>query len=238
MKVESLAIASLRPDPRNPRRHSPRNLEAIRNSLATFGQQKPIVVGKDNVILAGNGTVEAARQLGWTRVDAVRSDLAEAAAEGFRVADNRTAELAEWDPGVLLSMDVDLNALGFSEADAAELAEMAELAGEAQAGGQAADPARGGRADGLKAKRPTIRVVLAFEDLRQFEAAILATGKMNRSEAVMELCRAYGRSTGQLDGPSQGDAAPPGDGGDPRRAAPAKRRAGDPGNARWPRQAV
>lgn len=124
MNVETVSIAALVADPANARKHSPKNLEAIKGSLAKFGQQKPIVVGKNGVVIAGNGTMEAARSLGWTELQIVRTDLEGPEAIAFTVADNRTGELAEWDAGVLSEtlkslqeMDFDLGAIGFDEKD-------------------------------------------------------------------------------------------------------------------------
>ena len=65
MKVESARISALTLDPCNARRHGAQNIEAVKSSLRRFGQQKPIVVDEDGVIVAGNGTVAAARELGW-----------------------------------------------------------------------------------------------------------------------------------------------------------------------------
>ena len=70
MNIEQLAIASLSPDPANARRHPERNLEQIKASLRRFGQQKPIVVDAANVVRAGNGTLAAAKSLGWTTIAA------------------------------------------------------------------------------------------------------------------------------------------------------------------------
>ena len=103
MKQESVPIDTLHPDPANVRLHSERNLEAIKASLARFGQQKPIVVGKNNVVIAGNGTMQAATELGWTNIQIVRSELEGSDATAFAIADNRTAELAEWDEEKLAS---------------------------------------------------------------------------------------------------------------------------------------
>lgn len=100
--VERVSVDELRLDPRNARLHPERNLTAIRASLERFGQQKPIVVKKDGTVVAGNGTLEVARQLGWTHVDVVRTELDGAAAAAFAVADNRTGELSEWDVNALI----------------------------------------------------------------------------------------------------------------------------------------
>ena len=101
MKIERRKISELKNDPVNARKHSPRNLKAIRDSLDVFGQQKPIVVDSRGVVIAGNGTLEAARELGWDDINVTVTDLDPAHAQAFGIADNRTAELAEWDTDVL-----------------------------------------------------------------------------------------------------------------------------------------
>jgi len=101
MNIERVKIASLVGDPSNVRKHDQKNLDAIKGSLARFGQQKPIVVGANNVVIAGNGTVAAALSLGWVEISIVRSELIGPEATAFAIADNRTAELAEWDEDAL-----------------------------------------------------------------------------------------------------------------------------------------
>ena len=128
MQIESVAIASLVFDPANARKHEAKNLDAIKGSLARFGQQKPIVVGKKGVIIAGNGTLAAARSLGWEKIDVVYTELTGTDATAFAIADNRTSELAEWDAGILSEtlkslqeMDFDLGSIGFDADDLAAL---------------------------------------------------------------------------------------------------------------------
>lgn len=101
MKVEQVDITKLVPDPANVRTHDERNLAAIRASLAKFGQQKPIVVDSEGVVLAGNGTLAAALQLGWEKIAVVRTKLTGTEAIAYAIADNRTAELAAWDEASL-----------------------------------------------------------------------------------------------------------------------------------------
>lgn len=125
MKIESVPVASLHEDPANARAHGPRNLSAIEASLARFGQQKPIVVGAGDVVVAGNGTLRAAIELGWESIDIVRTDLEGADRVAFAIADNRTAELAEWEDETLaaalasLAEDptFDLDVTGFDEGE-------------------------------------------------------------------------------------------------------------------------
>lgn len=125
-----VAIADLHQDPANVRKHSERNLASIKASLARFGQQKPVVVGKNNVVLAGNGTLAAAMSLGWTEIQIVRTTLSGTEATAYAIADNRTAELAEWDDQALAetlrslqSEDFDLEAVGFTSDEVDKLIE-------------------------------------------------------------------------------------------------------------------
>ena len=120
--IETVAIALLLQDPANVRRHSPRNIQAIKASLQRFGQQKPIVIDAAHVVRAGNGTLEAARQLGWTHLQVIRTALTGADAVAYAIADNRTAELADWDAEALAqqvrSLDGPLQqAAGFADGE-------------------------------------------------------------------------------------------------------------------------
>lgn len=96
-RIESVPIDSVHADPANVRRHPERNIEAIVASLKRFGQLKPIVVDADGIVRAGNGTLTAAKALGWTTIAVVRTGLSGVEATAYAIADNRTAELAEWD---------------------------------------------------------------------------------------------------------------------------------------------
>jgi DNA modification methylase len=128
MKIEKIAIDKLLLDPANARKHGQKNLDSIKGSLAKFGQQKPIVVNADNVIVAGNGTMQAAKELGWKEINIVRTDLKGSDITAFGIADNRTSELAEWDDKVLSELleglkaeDFDLSAIGFDIDDMNEM---------------------------------------------------------------------------------------------------------------------
>lgn len=101
MDIERRLITQLVSDPANARKHGARNLDAIRSSLARFGQQKPIVIDRNNVVRAGNGTFEAAKSLGWKDIAVVVTELDGSEATAYAIADNRTAELAEWDDEIL-----------------------------------------------------------------------------------------------------------------------------------------
>lgn len=99
-------IASLTPDPNNGRLHPERNMDAIKASLRLYGQMKPIVVRKKGmIVVAGNGTMEAAKQLGWTKIAASVVEMTDVEAAGYGLADNRSAELAQWDFEVVARLE-------------------------------------------------------------------------------------------------------------------------------------
>lgn len=114
-------ISTLTPDPVNARLHPDRNLASIKDSLCLYGQVKPVVVRKSTrVVVAGNGTMESAKSLGWTKIAATFVDMDDAAAAGYGLADNRTAELARWDFEVVARLDkmlqeVGVNPVGWSQ---------------------------------------------------------------------------------------------------------------------------
>jgi len=124
-----VAIADLSADPANARLHDERNLDAVMASLRRFGQQTPIVVGADNVVVAGSARLEAARRLGWTHIDVIRTNLEGAERVAFAIADNRTAELAIWNDETLRTLlaavreeDADLvGAAGWTDEELAAL---------------------------------------------------------------------------------------------------------------------
>jgi len=136
MQIQRIEISKLTGDPSNARKHGDRNIQTIVESLNRFGQQKPIVVDSSNCVRAGNGTLEAARSLGWTHLDCVVTDLKGSDAIAYAIADNRTAELAEWDDSVLvatlegLQLEGLLDSAGFSDDELAELMKEIDLDGD------------------------------------------------------------------------------------------------------------
>ena len=115
----TLGISELYFDPSNVRKHDAKNLEAITASLKRFGQQKPIVIDSNNIVRAGNGTLSAAKALGWDTIECVVSDLSSEELVAYAIADNRTGELAEWDDDALakqlMSMDEDLRNIAYDD---------------------------------------------------------------------------------------------------------------------------
>lgn len=129
-----MPIDSLKPDPRNAKKHPKRNIEIVTESLRRFGQQKAILVDKLNVIRAGNCTWTCAKALGWTEIWVQVSDLEGADLDAYAIADNRSTIYGEFDEDVLKGImgelkdrDVELaRSAGFTEA------ELNKLLGEAR----------------------------------------------------------------------------------------------------------
>lgn len=127
LKSLARSVESLKLDPANTRKHPRRSIEAIKVSLEKFGQQKPIVIDDGGVVIAGNGTLEAAIELGWTKIAASVSNLKGAERTGYSIADNRVAELSQWEDEMLRSAlegleDAGLlEATGFTEDDLADM---------------------------------------------------------------------------------------------------------------------
>lgn len=201
MKTELAKIDTLRPDPRNARLHNRRNIDAIKASLQRFGQQKPLVVDMDGTVRAGNGTLEAARELGWENVAIVRTSLTEDEAVAFGIADNRLNELSDWDPeqlASLLSGIEDPELVEIAGYDAAELDELlgsvAELdeAAAASSGDRPLTMSKGGTL-------PAVRILMLVQDIATVERALLATGCVNRAEALLEVCKAYEKRQQHVD---------------------------------------
>jgi hypothetical protein len=90
-------VETLRPDPANPRVHSPKQVRQLARSIDAFGFNVPILVDHGLRVVAGHGRLLAARQLGLTQVPTILLDhLSEARTRAFMIADNRLAEKASW----------------------------------------------------------------------------------------------------------------------------------------------
>ena len=134
-------MAELREDQKNARVHGDENLAAIEASLRAHGQRKPIVV-KDGVVIAGNGTLRAARSLGWSSIACVEYEGPDALARAYALADNRAAEEATWDPEILALAIKEADEKGLLDATAfdREAADEVLAAAFAKAAQEAEDP--------------------------------------------------------------------------------------------------
>lgn len=103
LQIHVLPISELTPDPNNARVHKRKSLDALCESLSTFGQRKPILITKDKVVIAGNGTLAAAQILEWQTINCtyVPSEWSQQQITAYALADNATAELSSWDEDLL-----------------------------------------------------------------------------------------------------------------------------------------
>ncbi len=106
-------LAILRYDPENARKHGSVNLDVIKHSLLEFGQTKPILVTRDHVVVAGNGTLRVARSLKWKTIKVAYTDLPEEQWRAYALVDNQSALLASWDMPILAGQMADLSSKGW-----------------------------------------------------------------------------------------------------------------------------
>ena len=122
-KIEQRSLATLLPYARNARTHSAHQIAQMAASIAEFGFVNPILIGDDNVIVAGHGRLLAAQQLGLDKVPVITlSHLDANQRRALTLVDNRIADNAGWDAELLQqelaaleSLDVNLDDLGFAE---------------------------------------------------------------------------------------------------------------------------
>jgi hypothetical protein len=122
-RLSEIETNKLIPDPENARRHPQPNREAIKRSIQQFGIRRPIVASEStNIVYAGNGVLEAALELGIEKIPVawIPSGTPVELCKAYAIADNRSAELAEWDPTQLEKLiasmpTMELANMGFDE---------------------------------------------------------------------------------------------------------------------------
>ncbi len=134
LKVEYLAPQRLRPDPKNARTHSKKQIELATKSIGRLGFNNPVLASEELEIDSGHLRVEAAIRLGLKSIPVIRlTNLSPAERRAFRLADNRLAELAGWDREVLAAELQGLEDLKFDEPEVTgfTLAQIDDLLDEA-----------------------------------------------------------------------------------------------------------
>lgn len=129
MQIYDISISDLKPYENNPRNNDAA-VQAVAESIKQFGFKIPIVVDKNNIIVAGHTRYKAAKFLGMESVPVIRAvDLTDEQIKAFRLADNKTAELSQWDfdklQKELESISVNMELFGFDFGD--EMPDDAEL---------------------------------------------------------------------------------------------------------------
>lgn len=117
MKIEYKGIEELIPYENNPRIND-HAVDYVANSIKEFGFKNPIIIDKDNIIVAGHTRLKACEKLGIKRVPTIiADDLTEDQIKAFRIADNKVAEFSNWDLGKLdlelEDIEIDMSDFGF-----------------------------------------------------------------------------------------------------------------------------
>ena len=116
LKIEYVPLEKLKPYGNNPRLNDTA-MVAVRNSIKEFGFRVPMVIDKNGVIVAGHTRYKAAKSLGLKKVPCVvADDLTDEQIKAFRIADNSTGDVAEWDDDLLAielsDLDFDMEKFG------------------------------------------------------------------------------------------------------------------------------
>lgn len=119
----NISIVMRRIDDLTPYENNPRNndmaVDAVAASIQQFGFKNPVIIDRDGVIVAGHTRYKAAKKLGIAEIPCVRADdLSDEQIKAFRIADNKTAELAEWNEDLLGKemqgiINIDMSQFGF-----------------------------------------------------------------------------------------------------------------------------
>lgn len=117
MEIIIKKIGDIIPYENNPRKND-EAVEYVANSIREFGFKNPVIIDKNNVIVAGHTRVKAAERLGIEEIPCIMADdLTDEQIKAFRLADNKVGEIAEWDFEMLdlelLDIDMDMTDFGF-----------------------------------------------------------------------------------------------------------------------------
>lgn len=118
MEIKIVKVSELIPYEKNPRKND-KAVEYVANSIKEFGFKIPIIVDKNNIIVAGHTRLKAAKKLGLKEVPIiVADDLTDEQIKAFRLADNKVSEIAERDEDLLKIeladiVELDMNDFGF-----------------------------------------------------------------------------------------------------------------------------
>lgn len=96
MKIQNIPVTSIKPYWRNPRKNESA-VEAVKQSIQDYGFNVPLVLDRENVIIAGHTRYKAMLALGAKEIPCVIADLSPEKAREYRIADNKTGELSSWD---------------------------------------------------------------------------------------------------------------------------------------------
>src|SRR5271157_3834161 len=102
LTVNYLPVSFLKPNPKNPRKHNDRQIRMLARSIKAVGFNVPVLVDRNDNVVAGHARLLAAYLLGMQEVPTIRLDhLTPSQAQAFLIADNRLTEIALWDDQLL-----------------------------------------------------------------------------------------------------------------------------------------
>tara|TARA_Y100001938_G_C8057144_1_gene415085 strand:+ start:374 stop:1000 length:627 start_codon:yes stop_codon:yes gene_type:complete len=134
MKIEEIDIDLIKPYKNNPREIPMESVQKVMNSIREFGNNQPIVVDNDNIIVVGHTRWKALKQLGKAKAFVVKKDFPKGQAMAYRIMDNRSGEESKWSNKLLASElnilkdeNFDLQLTGFNLTELENLANDKEL---------------------------------------------------------------------------------------------------------------
>ena len=134
MKIEEIDIDLIKPYKNNPREIPMESVQKVMNSIREFGNNQPIVVDNDNVIVVGHTRWKALKQLGKAKAYVVKKELPKGQALAYRIMDNRSGEESKWsnkllatELNILKDDNFDLQLTGFNLTELENLANDKEL---------------------------------------------------------------------------------------------------------------
>lgn len=130
MEIITKHISEIIPYENNPRKND-EAVEYVANSMNEFGFKVPVIIDKNNVIVAGHTRVKAAERLGIEEIPCIMADdLTDEQIKAFRLADNKVGELAGWDFEALdmelIDIDLDMSDFGFITYDDSDIDDLFE----------------------------------------------------------------------------------------------------------------
>ena len=134
MKIEEIDISEIKPYKNNPREIPMESVQKVMNSIREFGNNQPIVVDNDNVIVVGHTRWKALKQLGKAKAYVVKKEFPKGQAMAYRIMDNRSGEESKWsnkllatELNILKDDNFDLQLTGFNLTELENLANDKEL---------------------------------------------------------------------------------------------------------------